>query len=172
MVLYNMHKSNKCKSVYIENIENILNTCGFSGIWQTQDVINPKWLTLAVKQTLKDHYLQNWYSLYSLVNNTASSGKNYKIFKEEFEQSKYVTSLSNMYREIFMIFRTRNTKIPVEVGRWNSTPLDERTCAFCRKDVGDEYHYILSCEHLKISDQNILSHIIWQDLTHRNLESL
>ena len=43
MVLYNMYKSNKCKSAYIENIENILNTCGFSGIWQSQDVINPNY---------------------------------------------------------------------------------------------------------------------------------
>ena len=81
----------------------ISKTCGFSGIWQSQDVINSKWLTIAVKQKLKDQYLQNWYSLV----NTASRGKNYKIFKEEFEQSKYVKILSNMYCKIFMRFRTR-----------------------------------------------------------------
>ena len=111
----------------------------------TTHVRSSIWLTFAVKQKLKDQYLQNWYTLV----NTASSGKNYKIFKEDFEHSKYVTILSNMYCKIFMRFRKRNIKIPVEVGRWNGTPLDERICPFCRKDVGDEYHYILSCEHFK-----------------------
>ena len=34
--------SNKCKSAYIENIERFLSSCGFSGIWQSHDVIKKK----------------------------------------------------------------------------------------------------------------------------------
>ena len=48
-----------------------------------------------------------------------------------------------------MRFRTRNTKLSVEIGRWNGTPLGERTCTLCHTDVDDEYHYILSCKFFK-----------------------
>ena len=117
-------RSNKCKSAYIENIERILNSCGFSGIWQSHDVINPRWLSLAIKQKLRDQYLQNWHSLVEM----SSSGKNYKLFKEEFEQSKYFRYLPSRYCKTLTRVRTRNTKLPVEIGRWNGTPLGERTC--------------------------------------------
>ena len=145
MLLYNMHKSNKCKSAYIENIEHIFNSCGFSRIWQSHDVINSRWLSLAIKQKLRDQHLQNWHSLVEM----SSSGKNYKLFKEEFEQSKYFRYLPSRYCKTMMRFRTRNTKLPVEIGRWNGTPLGERTCTLCHADVGDEYHYILSCKFFK-----------------------
>ena len=145
--LYHMHRTKICKSPYLDNIQNILNSCGFSGIWQTQatHAINSRWLSLAIKQKLKDQYLQNWHSLVEI----SSSGKNYKLFKEDFEQSKYVKLLQNKYCKIMMRFRTRNTKLPVEVGRWNGTPFDERICTLCQDDVGDEYHYILSCKSFK-----------------------
>lgn len=79
----------------------------------------------------------------------SSSGKHYKLFKEEFEQSKYFRYLPSRYCKTMMRFRTRNTKLPVEIGRWNGTPLGERTCTLCHADVGDEYHYILSCKFFK-----------------------
>ena len=117
----------------------------FSGIWQSQDVINPRWLSLAIKQKLNDQYTQNWQSSVE----TSSSGKIYKLLKEEFKQSKYLRILSNGYCKSFIRFRTRNTKLPVEVGRKNGTLFEERLCTFCRKDLGDEYHYILLCKHFK-----------------------
>ena len=144
-ILYNLHKSNQCNSAFIANIESILNSCGFSGIWQSQDVINPRWLSLAIKQKLNDQYTQNWQSSVE----TSSSGKIYKLLKEEFKQSKYLRILSNGYCKSFIRFRTRNTKLPVEVGRKNGTLFEERLCTFCRKDLGDEYHYILLCKHFK-----------------------
>ena len=84
--LYHMHRTKNCKSPYLDNIQNILNSCGFSGIWQTQatHAINSRWISLAIKQKLKDQYLQNWHSLVEI----SSSGKNYKLFNEDFEQSK------------------------------------------------------------------------------------
>ena len=60
MVLYNMHKSNKYKSAYIENIENILNICGLSGMALASSH-KSKMANVCYKQKLKD--LQNWYSL-------------------------------------------------------------------------------------------------------------
>ena len=92
-ILYNLHKSNQYNSAFIANIEYILSSCVFSVIWQSQDIINPRWLSLAIKQKLNDQYTQNWHSSVE----TSSSGKIYKLFKEEFKQSKSIRILSNSY---------------------------------------------------------------------------
>ena len=47
----------------------------------------------------------------------------------------------------FLAFRTRNHRFPVEVGRWSGQPLQERKCTFCHNDIGDEYHYLLTCNN-------------------------
>lgn len=152
LLIFHMHKHGLCKSAYIENVKGILESCGFSGIWETQDVLNTRWLTLAIKQRLKDQYLQEWHSIVEM----ASSSKNYRLFKDTFERSKYLNLLSNRYCKILMRFRTRNNKLPIEVGRWNSTPLRDRICTLGCNDLGDEYHYILICDYFKTVRQKFV----------------
>ena len=146
-ILYNMHKNKICKSNYIENIKDILNTCGFSGIWETQNTVNPKWLTLAISQRLKDQFYQTWTGTV----NQASSGTIHRLFKDtsSLACSKYISLMSNRFCKILMRFRTRNHKLPVEIGKWNGISLHERICPMCLADIGDEYHYILICEHFR-----------------------
>ena len=48
-----------------------------------------------------------------------------------------------------MSYRTRNHRLPVEVGRWQSIPLNERLCSYYKSDIGDEYHYLLVCNNFK-----------------------
>ena len=100
------------------------------------------------KTKTRDQYLQNWHSLVEM----SSSGKSCKLFKQKFEQNKYFLYLPNRYCKILVKFRmrnTRNTNLSVEIGRWNGTPLGDRTCTPCHADVGDEYHYILPCKFFK-----------------------
>lgn len=144
-ILYNLHKNKILKSQYIENVKCLLESSGFSGIWQSQNAINPRWLSLAISQNLKDQYLQNWSS----VVEKASSGTNYRLFNDNLTCSKYVILLPERLCKMFIRFRTRNHKLPVERGRWNGIPLQDRKCPLCFKDLGDEYHYILVCEHFK-----------------------
>ena len=40
-LIYNLYKNKQLKSLYTENVKSILESCGFSGVWQSQDVINP-----------------------------------------------------------------------------------------------------------------------------------
>lgn len=167
-ILYNMHKNNLCKSQYIENVKGILNSCGFSGVWQSQNVINPKWLSLAISQRLKDQYWQTWSSIVD----KSSSGINYRLFKDSFDCSKYINLLSNKNCKILMRFRTRNTKFPVEVGRWHSIPLNERICTLCHKDVGDEYHYLLVCDYFNVVRANILSRYYYRNPNTLKFKSL
>jgi len=55
-------------------------------------------------------------------------------------------------------FRTRNNRLPVEVGCWKNVNYEDRKCKLCDSNfVGDEFHYILewscfNCERNKISE--------------------
>ena len=144
--VYAMHENKHLKSCWMNNIKSILCSLGFSGIWYSQSFCNSKWLRSAVKQKLKDTYIQKWYSLLEV----SSSSNNYKLFKTTFERSAYINILpTNMCKRLFA-FRCRNHRFPVEVGRWRGQPYNERKCIYCQNDLGDEYHYLLICK--KFSD--------------------
>ena len=76
-ILYNMHENKICKSNYIENIKGSLDTCGVSRKLETQNTVNPKYLTLAITQRLKDQY-QTW----TRAVNQGSSETFYRFFKD------------------------------------------------------------------------------------------
>ena len=48
-------------------------------------------------------------------------------------------------RKTLISFRTRNHRLPVEIGRCHSIDINERKCVHCNT-VGDEFHYLLSCK--------------------------
>ena len=107
--------------------------------------MNGKWFTQAFKQKLKDQYMQSWHALVD----KSSSSVNYRTFKVTFEMNNYFSYLSNTKCKTLTAFRTRNHRLPVEVGRWSGIPLNERLCWLCKAEVGDEFHYLLKCTHFK-----------------------
>ena len=104
--------------------------------------MNSTWLQKALKQKLNDSFIQNWNSQ---VQSTSESNI-YKIYKTNFEQSKYISTLS--FCKPFIRFRTRNHRLPIEVGRWSGIPINQRICSFC-DERGDEFHYLLKCKHFE-----------------------
>ena len=140
-VVHAMHEHKYLKSAWIDNIKHLLCSLGFSGIWYTQSFISSNWLIKATKQKIKDIYIQDWNSTLSI----SSSSNNYRLFKDTFEASSYISTLSTYMCRRFLAFRTRNHRFPVEIGRWRGQPLHERKCKFCLDDIGDEYHYLLTC---------------------------
>ena len=135
--IFRMHRNGIYKSKYIDNIKSLIEKNGFSGIWVSQNVINSKWFCRCFKQS--------WSNLVE----SSSSGTNYRIFKDSFEISKYIKKLPNYFTKILLNLRTRNHKLPIEIGRWKSIPHSERKCTLCNSDIGDEYHYIMSCVYFK-----------------------
>ena len=48
-------------------------------------------------------------------------------------------------------FRTANFKLPVETGRYESVPYEDRTCRLCTDDTaGSEVHYLFECRSLSV----------------------
>ena len=60
MATYAMRMNKQIKTDWIRNIENLLCSLRFSGIWLDQGYGNLKWLKLASKQKLKDQYIQHF----------------------------------------------------------------------------------------------------------------
>jgi hypothetical protein len=58
---------------WIKAVKNILDSCGFSNIWENQGNYNLKWRSLSLKQTLFDQFQQKWRS--DMIN----SSKGYAI---------------------------------------------------------------------------------------------
>ena len=159
-IVYKLHSAKVIKSKWVDNIKELLCSLGFSGIWYNQCCLNIKWLVNASKQKLKGQFIQKWITNLEMT----SDSNNYKLFKTKFEKSEYVLKLPSYLCVKYIRFRTRNHRLPVEVGRWRSIPLSDRKCNLCNKDIGDEYHYLLNS--LRMQDRHLLSHIFSTDQTY------
>lgn len=144
-LVYNMHRNNKIKSDWLDCIEHLVCTLGFSGFWLTQQIANPKWLIAAFKQKLHDQYIQQWMETVHI----SSSSSNFRIFKTSFERSPYLHVLSDTLSRTLIKFRTRNHRFPVEKGRWTGLTYSERKCEMCNTDIGDEFHFLFKCERFR-----------------------
>ena len=123
-------------------IKNILCSTGFSGIWASHVFPNKHWLAKAVKQKYIDAFLNDWY-------NDVASDTNYRLFKHKFEFERYLITLPPNLLYYLTSFRTRNHRLAVETGRWSKTDHKERKCGLCKAEIGDEYHYLLTCKQLE-----------------------
>ena len=133
------------KFKWIEYIKNTLNNCGLSNIWHCLYQVNPEWLRQKIKLTLTDQFKQSWYAL---VENSPKA-LNYRIFKESPNFENYLNFLPKRDAITFCRFRLGNHHLPIERGRWNNIERGDRICEKCmRRDIGDEFHYILNCDNL------------------------
>lgn len=136
-------------------IKKIFDECGMSNVWHCQDYFNKKWIKLSIEQKLKDQFRQEWCA------DLHQSAKSlcYRIFKTEFKFEKYLSILPFNFLYTLCKFRCGNHRLPVETGRWQTIPRSERSCHLCSsRDIGDEFHYIMSCNFFNIEREKYLPH--------------
>ena len=61
-LLFSLYMKGIIKCAWLENVQNILNNCGLSYIWQQQTFPSIEWLKNMVHEKCKDQYVQSWYS--------------------------------------------------------------------------------------------------------------
>ena len=136
---------------WISYIKRILDECGMSNFWHSQTV--DKWVVKNIEQNLIDQFMQNCLAdIY-----TSPKGLCYRIFKKHVTFENYLVklSLNNIYT--LCRFRCGNHRLPIETGRWHSVSRNDRVCHLCdSNDIGDEYHYIMSCSALKEDRKRLL----------------
>ena len=65
--------------------------------------------------------------------------KNHSNFKEKHEFEYYLKSLNKDEYLPLLKFRTANHHLPIEIGRYDGTPLNDRTCNLCNLEkIGSE----------------------------------
>ena len=108
-------------------------------------------MKMDISRTLSDLYIQEWNE----KANVSSKGKQYLLFKDNLNFEKYLINVSKFYYSKIIKYRTGNHRLPVETGRWDDIPLNERNCKYCTNDdIGDEYHYLFTCDFFK-SDRKL-----------------
>ena len=102
-----------------------------------------------IPRTLSDLYIQEWNEKASV----SSKGKQYLLFKDNLNFEKYlIINVSKFYYSKIIKYN----RLPVQTGRWVDIPLNERKCKTCIKDdIGDEYHYLFSCDFLRVTENCI-----------------
>ena len=130
-------------------IQNILDDCGLSNVWNSPTPICGEWLVKAVERSLKDQFLQSWRQ--DLQNK--SSCDFYVNFKDEFKLENYLLLSNTKLARSLCRFRTGNNKLPIVTGRYRNIPRHERHCSACDKpQIGDEYHLLIECTNPIIAD--------------------
>ena len=107
-----------------------------------------QWDALAKLETKK------WKEVIDYIPNNSDTGGRfvyYRQIKVNPSAEQYILrSTSWNKRRIIAQLRCGCLPLEVEIGRYRSpkTPLLERTCQLCNQGVGDECHFLLSCQGL------------------------
>ena len=132
---------------WINYVKSIFDNAGLSYIWLQQMHIEPEYLKHILKLNLRDIFIQNWFSQIE----NSSRGEFYGIFKREFKLESYLLNLSPYEREVLNKLRCCNLKLPIETGRWENIPRENRLCQLCNlQNIGNEYHYLFECTNVNI----------------------
>ena len=145
-VLVDCNEGDEYSSQYIKYIKKSFNDSGLTHLYGTyRDDIQTQNLNQninTIKRRTKDQYIQKWHE----DKNTSPKALFYNIIKHDFGFEEYLDILCFKKRITLTRLRTSNHSLPIEVGRWDGTPRELRTCPICPGNVlGDEFHFLLQC---------------------------
>ena len=119
--MMNQHDNN---FKWSNKIKEILYKVGRADLWQNQFQINHNQINKIIKQTLIDQFQQQWHAQLQ----SSNKNKNYSNFKEKHEFEYYLKSLNKDEYLPLLKFQTANRHLPIEIGRYDGAPLNDRTC--------------------------------------------
>ena len=129
---------------WIHCIKDILTSVGRIDLLHRETIESPKLIKTQISKTLSDLYIQEWDT--KVI--SSSKGKTYSVFKNDINFENYLIKLNKKHWSTLLKFRLSNHRLPVETGRRDNIPLEERKCNLCEKnDIGDEFHYLFVCSH-------------------------
>ncbi|MCU7801540.1 MAG: hypothetical protein KZQ70_15755, partial [gamma proteobacterium symbiont of Lucinoma myriamae] len=138
---------------WIKCIKDILISVGRLDLFEKEIISNANSVKLSISKTLTDLNVQEWNAKLNL----SSKGRTYSIFKHEINLEQYLVNLPKSDYLKLIRFRLSNHKLPVEKGRWDDIPLNERKCSKCDKnDIGDEFHYLFTCSYFDTERKQFL----------------
>jgi len=121
-LLYNNNFIREGFSLWIQNIQDILNKSGN-----------------VVKMNLIDQFKQTW----STSVDNSPKALNYRLCKKGVSFEKYLEILKDKNLFLLCRFRTSNHRLPIAIGRWQNINRENRVCNLCQgRQLEDEFHYL------------------------------
>lgn len=108
---------------WLNHIRQILISVGRAELLDQQYIYNQKSIKAKIVKTLNDLFIQDWNTKVL----QSSKGRNYNIIKEDVVFEYYLKLLPKSVYISILKFRTSNHKFPIETGRWEAIPYQERT---------------------------------------------
>ena len=94
-------------------------------------------------QRLIDIYYQN---AFETIQCETSKLRTYRLVKGTQGMSSYITNISNIKDRVALSkLRLSNHKLHIETGRYQHLDKTLRFCPFCKDQVEDEIHFVISC---------------------------
>ena len=102
----------------------------------------------SLKSNLEEQYVRFWKDQIQQQKNQGKL-RTFKKFKTNLNFEEYLNEISNIkHRQAVTKLRISSHRLPVESGRYNNIPFDERTCKLCNlNEVGNEQHYLMQCSN-------------------------
>ena len=163
-IMYNfyfaLHQSGSYTLPWLGKIKNLLDSLGFSFIWDNQaQGIEFSVFKRIVSQRISDTRQHDWYNDV----NTNSQCVVYRIYKQTLVFEDYLISLNPCDRKNFCRFRCLNNKLPIVTGRYANIPRGERICEYCTlNQIGDEYHYLFQCPAFENYRKQAMKKYFWK----------
>ena len=158
--ILNIMINDGCDYKWVTYIRNILDQTGNTNIWFNQKLA--KQTEKCIIQNLKDQELQN----ITAKANLSTKGNSYMYLKVIWDLEPYLTSLDIDRTRALIKFRTGNHRLPIETGRYNNIPIENRKCRFCNI-LGDEFHYVMECKQFSFSRKKYIDKMYY---TRPNME--
>ena len=146
-------------------IKNILSNTELSYLWQVQ-VADYSYCKEEIKTKCKNNFLKKWKEEI----NSNSQCEFYKMIKETPKIENYLSKLSYSLRINTAKFFIRGHHLPITNDRWNKDNNPDRFCKKCdMNEIGDENHYIFSCEFFSPQRSKYLPNVAYDT---ENLQSV
>ena len=120
------------------NIEHLMYTSDFNEIASQ---------IYKLKNTLRKKYDEIWESEKAEWKEKSSKIEFLLHLKKDFKMAKYLKNadLLPSHRIAISKIRLSSTKFPIEIGRYENVPREQRICHFGCDKIGNEIHYLFNC---------------------------
>ena len=143
-LMFKLHNSEAYHFKWFEKIKQLLDSCNFGHLWLEQTG-NKGQFKRNIFAALDNLEQQKWLNEV----NTSNFCHTYRIFKQELNLEPYLIKLPFQHRINLTKFRCKNNKLPINKFRFDNTNVD-KSCQICSSnDIGDEFHYLFSCDFFK-----------------------
>ena len=149
----NMNLAHLGVNSWFRSIERILKFCHLDYLLYTSDSREIYFQLSNLKKKLSLAFIEKWSKDKSELLKTNNRLGIFLSIKDQFEISRYLTSSRvPLHRIALTKLRLSAHRLPIETGRYEQIPREDRSCPFGCDQLGNEQHYFFQCKHPFIMD--------------------